>query len=33
MPTVAQRRAAWCAVVLLPLLAVTLVILPLWLDQ
>lgn len=33
MPTLAQRRAAWCAVLLLPLLAVTLVILPLWLDQ
>ena len=33
MPTPAQRRAAWCAVLLLPLLAVALVILPLWLDQ
>lgn len=33
MPTRAQRRAAWCAVVLLPLIAVALVILPLWLDQ
>lgn len=33
MPTLAQRRAAWCAVLLLPLLAVALVIVPLWLDQ
>jgi hypothetical protein len=29
----ARRRAAWCAAVLLPLLAVTLAILPLWLDR
>jgi hypothetical protein len=33
MPTRAQRRAAWCAAILLPIVAVALVILPLWLDQ